>query len=72
MKTGYLDCEWFAVENDLIGGWCVMPVNESPSHGVPEVADFTTKELAEHIANIHNTWLFYKQHRPRRLHSMVP
>lgn len=58
MLTGYLNREWFARENDLIGGWCVMPViDEPPSWGVPEVADFTTREIAEHIADIHNTWL---------------
>jgi len=56
-KTGYLNTPWFARENDLIGGWCVMPVDEPPSLGVPEVADFTTQELAEHIAELHNQWL---------------
>ena len=61
MKTGYLDREWFARENDIIGGWCVMPVDESPSLGVMEVADFTTRELAEHIAAIHNEWLMRHQ-----------
>ncbi len=60
MKTGYVDREWFARVNDLIGGWCVMPVDEPPSLGVPEVADFTTRELAEHIAALHNHWLARK------------
>lgn len=50
MRTGYLACRWYARRNDLIGGWCVMPVDEPPSQGVPEVADFTSHELAEHIA----------------------
>lgn len=71
MKTGYKDVEWFVQENDIIGGWCVMPVDEPPSLGVSEVADFTTRELAEHIANIHNTWLFYKQRRPKRYHGIL-
>lgn len=57
MKTGYLNYEWFAKPNGLIGGWCVMPVDEEPEYGVTEVADFTTRELAEHIAELHNTWL---------------
>lgn len=53
----YREHRWFARPNDLIGGWCVMPVDEPPSQGVPEVADFTTRELAEHIAQLHNDWL---------------
>jgi hypothetical protein len=57
MKTGYLGFRWYARENDLIGGWCVMPLDEPPSYGVGEVADFTTRELAEHVAALHNTWL---------------
>lgn len=57
MKTGYLDCFWYARENDIVGGWCVMPVDEAPSCGVAEVADFTTRELAGHIAGLHNAWL---------------
>lgn len=56
-KTGYLRMPWFARENDIIGGWCVMPVDEPPSLGVPEVANYTTRELAEHIASLHNRWL---------------
>jgi hypothetical protein len=41
---------WFAKENDLIGGWCVMPVDDVPSNGVHEVADFAHREAAEFIA----------------------
>jgi hypothetical protein len=41
---------WFAKENDLIGGWCVMPVDDVPSNGVYEVADFAHREAAEFIA----------------------
>jgi hypothetical protein len=37
---------WFAKENDLIGGWCVMPVDDVPSNGVHEVADFAHREAA--------------------------
>lgn len=56
-RTGYLTYQWFAQPNDLVGGWCVMPVDEPPSYGVMEVADFTTREAAEHIAKLHNDWL---------------
>lgn len=57
MKTNYANVPWFARPNDLIGGWCVMPVDEPPSSGIPEVADFTTRELAEHIVSLHNNAL---------------
>lgn len=49
-----LDVRWYARENDLIGGWCVMPENQPPSKGIPEVADITSREVAEHIAELHN------------------
>jgi hypothetical protein len=57
VKTGYLGFRWYARENDVIGGWCVMPVDEPPSYGVREVCDFVSRELAEHIAAVHNAWL---------------
>lgn len=60
LEQCYKDCsnggsitEWFALENDLIGGWCVSSVNKPPSefsHGEHEIADFTLKEHAEFIA----------------------
>lgn len=53
----YLHQRWYARENDVIGGWCVMPVDQPPSGGVPEIADFTARENAEHIARLHNEWL---------------
>lgn len=53
----FLGHQWYARENDVIGGWCVMPVDQPPSSGVPEVADFCTKEHAEHVAELHNRWL---------------
>ncbi len=62
MKTDYIRHRWYAMPNDLIGGYCVMPVDEYPSQGVPEVADFTSRELAEHIANLHNEWLERQAH----------
>jgi hypothetical protein len=52
-----LKVRWFARENDLIGGWCVMPADQPPSEGTPEVADFIRQDVAEHIAELHNAWL---------------
>lgn len=53
----YIYLKWYVRENDLIGGHCIMPVNQPPSVGIPEIADFTSKEHAEHIVELHNTWL---------------
>lgn len=49
-----MKAHWFAKPNDLIGGWCVMPVDAPPFSGVPEVADFASQEIAEHVADLHN------------------
>lgn len=49
---------WYAKPDDLIGGWCVMPVDESPSGGCVEVASFLSEELARHIVALHNTLLY--------------
>lgn len=48
---------WYPQPDDLIGGWCVMPVDEPPSGGCFAVADFISQEIAEHIAELHNASL---------------
>lgn len=49
---------WYAKPNDVIGGWCVMPVDKLPSEaGIQEVADVVTEAQAQHIAYLHNMWL---------------
>lgn len=53
----YLGIEWYPRENDLIGGWCVMPLDEGPSGGIPEVADFMSERVAKYIAGLHNVKL---------------
>lgn len=46
---------WYAQPNDLIGGWCVMPVDLPPSSGCWQVADFIGgQEMAEYVAELHN------------------
>jgi hypothetical protein len=55
-----LSSTWYAKPDDLIGGWCVMPVDCTPAEapkGIAEVASFVYKEVAEHMAAIHNEWL---------------
>ena len=46
--------EWFAHENDLVGGWCVMPVNRPPSVCPIVVGDFMSKVAATHVVQLHN------------------
>lgn len=54
LVTYYLTILWYPRENDLIGGWCIMPIDESPSGGIPEVADFMSERVAKYIAGLHN------------------
>jgi hypothetical protein len=49
---------WYAVANDMIGGWCVVSRHPAPpSTGNIEVASFIDELFAIHIAALHNTWL---------------
>jgi hypothetical protein len=41
--------------NDLIGGWCIMPVPLTPGIvQVPEIADFLSERNARYMVNLHN------------------
>jgi hypothetical protein len=56
-----LETRWYAVDNDLIGGYAVATVDKPESeHNVYEadytVGTFMTKRCAEHIADLHNQW----------------
>lgn len=57
--VNFLMQRWRAQEDDLIGGWCVTPAGDArtPAEGAPEIANFISREAAEHIALIHNNWL---------------
>lgn len=48
---------WYVRANDTIGGWAIMPMDEPPSSGCLEIADFVSEEHARHIAALHNYWL---------------
>ena len=53
-----LNVRWKAAEETTIGGWCVQPENDPPTHeGGKSIADFVARELAEHIAHLHNNHL---------------
>ncbi|QKW15355.1 hypothetical protein [Verrucosispora sp. NA02020] len=52
-----LSARWTAVVNDEIGGWAVSIDGRTPADGGVMAADGLTREVAEHIANLHNQWL---------------
>ncbi len=54
LTEAMLAARWHAQPNDVNGGWCVMPVDEPPSAGFPEVAQVMSRAVAEHIAELHN------------------
>lgn len=57
-----LNTKWFPKPNDVIGGWCVMDVDETPSTARrAEVADFIDYPIAKHIADLHNAHLEEKK-----------
>ncbi|MEV0214273.1 hypothetical protein [Micromonospora sp. NPDC050695] len=53
-----VNARWTAVLNDDIGGWAVSINGLGPLDGGRMAADLVmTRELAEHIADVHNQWL---------------
>lgn len=52
-----LTIRWYAQPDDLIGGWCVTADPRPPSAGAAEIASFTGRNVAEHVAHLHNMWL---------------
>jgi hypothetical protein len=53
-----LTARWTAVVNDEIGGWAVTANGLGPCDGGRMAADLVvTREIAEHIADVHNGWL---------------
>lgn len=49
-----LEQKWYAVKNDLIGGWCIRLEDTPPSSGGPEIADFMNEDVARYIVFLHN------------------
>ncbi len=55
----YVYRRWYAVPNDLIGGWAVAtddvpPSEHSRENGIVAVADCMDEPTARHIAALHN------------------
>jgi len=49
---------WFAVQNDLVGGWMIATADKPVSElrGEREIADFLTREDAEFLCELRNAW----------------
>ncbi|MET8278253.1 hypothetical protein [Micromonospora sp. NPDC005174] len=57
-NTTALTARWAAVVNDEIGGWAVTTNSLGSCDGGRMAADLVmTREVAEHIADVHNHWL---------------
>jgi hypothetical protein len=59
------NCYWYAVVNDLIGGYNVANVNKpesqtNPQNGEFEIGCFMSEGSAKHIAELHNAWWEYE------------
>jgi hypothetical protein len=53
---------WYVVIDDLIGGHLIATVNKpasqiDPYAGEFEVATFIAQGMAQHVVDLHNTWL---------------
>lgn len=62
MIPDLLEFKWFAVVNDLIGGWSVSNVDKPSSdtdstNGEYEIGCFLSEGIARHVAASHNDWL---------------
>lgn len=55
----WLTVRWAPVEDDTIGGWCVIDAADprTPAEGAVSIASFVTQDVAEHMATFHNRWL---------------
>jgi transcriptional regulator with XRE-family HTH domain len=55
LETELLNRKWYVHPNDLIGGFCVMPVDAPPSSGCFEIAESMSEGWAKHITELHNS-----------------
>lgn len=53
-----LGLRWQAAPETTIGGWCLQPEGEPPTHeGGVSIADFLREEHARYMAGLHNDQL---------------
>jgi hypothetical protein len=53
-ELAMLDANWYVQPNDLFGGWCIMLDNRPPSAGGAMIIDCASRDIAEHVAELHN------------------
>lgn len=55
--TNWRDQRWIAQPDNMMGAWCVtLDRPGTPGDGNVPIADFTTEDVARHVAEIHNAW----------------
>lgn len=77
--TEVLNCRWYAVIDDTIGGWAISNVDQSvadlnPYEGRFELGSFLTEVEARHIADVHNDWwdkLVWRSYWPNIVYSVT-
>lgn len=51
---------WYAVPNDLIGGWSIttidVPLSSLDGAADWHVGDFLTERIARHVVDLHERW----------------
>jgi hypothetical protein len=59
-----LSLHWYALPDDVVGGWCIMTANVPPSQvnwrdptedTTYRVGSFLSKEIAEYVVSLHNS-----------------
>ena len=58
-KNNWRNTRWRAQPDDLIGGWCVSLEDDkrTPAEGSIQLGEFISEDVAQHMADCHNTWL---------------
>lgn len=61
-----LYAKWYVIVDDLVGGFSISHINTPASQqdhriGEGSIADFMSKEIAEHIVVLHNNWFAMEQ-----------
>lgn len=55
LERELLSRRWFVQPNDMVGGYCAMPVNAPPSSGCFPIAEFMSEKAATLIVEMHNS-----------------
>lgn len=65
----YLNTKWYVVVDDLVGGWAITNVDRPmsdrsycrPYTGRAIADGFWDRDHAQHVVDLHNTWLANKE-----------